>query len=262
MLILKHYLNTKLFMHLVSIIMPYFKKRNYIKKSISSVINQTYQNFEIIIVYDDQNFDDFEFINSIKKLDKRIFVIYNSNNVGAGISRDIGIKYARGHYIAFLDCDDIWMKNKLAMQIKFMKNKKADFSFTSYDIINYKNKKIGIRLAKPTLIYQDLLKSCDIGLSTVMAKRKLFNNNCKFPNLKTKEDYVLWLQLAKKKIIFHGLNKSLTKWMVTKDSLSSNSKQKILDAFLVYRKYMKFSFTKSCYRVFVLSLNYLLKKYL
>ena len=249
-------------MYLVSIIMPYFKKRNYIKKSINSALNQTYQNFEIIIVYDDQDLGDFKFINSIKKLDKRIFVICNSNNVGAGISRNIGIKHARGHYVAFLDCDDTWKKNKLAMQIKFMKNKKADFSFTSYDIIDCKNKKIGSRLAKPTLIYQDLLKSCDIGLSTVITKRKLFSNYCKFPNLKTKEDYVLWLQLAKKKIIFHGLNVPLAKWMVTKNSLSSNVKQKILDAFLVYRKYMKFSFAKSCYSVFVLSLNYLFKKYL
>ncbi len=249
-------------MYLVSIVMPYFKKRNYIKKSINSILNQTYQNFEIIIVYDDQDLDDLEFMNSIIKLDKRICVIYNSNNVGAGISRNIGIKHARGHYVAFLDCDDIWKKNKLAMQIKFMKNTKADFSFTSYDIIDCKNKKIGSRLAKPTFIYQDLLKSCDIGLSTVIAKRKLFNNYCRFPNLKTKEDYVLWLKLAKKKIIFHGLNLPLTKWTIVKDSLSSNVNRKILDAFLVYRKYMKFSFAKSCYSVLVLSLNYLFKKYL
>ena len=68
--------------------------------------------------------------------------------------------------------------------------------------------------------------------------------------------------ISKKKIIFHGLNVPLAKWMVTKNSLSSNVKQKILDAFLVYRKYMKFSFAKSCYSVFVLSLNYLFKKYL
>ena len=83
-----------------------------------------------------------------------------------------------------------------------------------------------------------------------------------FPNLKTKEDYVLWLKLAKKRIIFHGLNLTLTKWMVTENSLSSNVKQKILDAFLVYSRYMKFSFTKSCYGVLVLCLNYLFKKYL
>jgi teichuronic acid biosynthesis glycosyltransferase TuaG len=242
--------------------MPYFKKKDYINKSINSVLNQTYQNFEIIIVYDDQDLGDFKFINNIKKLDKRISVIYNSINVGAGISRNIGIKHARGHYVAFLDCDDIWKKNKLSMQIRFMKKKKADFSYTSYDIIDCKNKKTGTRLARPTLIYQDLLKSCDIGLSTVIIKRKLFSNYCMFPNLKTKEDYVLWLKLAKKRIIFHGLNVPLAKWMVTENSLSSNVKQKILDSFLVYRKYMKFSFAKSCYGVLVLSLNYLFKKYL
>ena len=114
-------------MHLVSIIMPYFKKRNYIKKSINSVLNQTYQNFEIIIVYDDQDLSDCKFINNIKKIDERISVIYNSINVGAGISRNIGIKHARGYYVAFLDCDDTWKKNKLSMQISFMKKKKSRF---------------------------------------------------------------------------------------------------------------------------------------
>ena len=100
-------------MNLVSVIMPYYKKRKYIKKSINSVLRQTYQKFEIIIIYDDEDLKDIDFINNLKKLDKRIFVIYNSKNLGAGISRNIGIRSARGYFVSFLDCDDIWKKNKL-----------------------------------------------------------------------------------------------------------------------------------------------------
>jgi len=249
-------------MNFVSIIIPYFKKRNYIKKSIISVLRQTYQNFEVIIVYDDDNLNDVSFINNIKKLDKRIFVIFNSKNIGAGLSRNKGIKYAKGDLIAFLDSDDIWKKNKLELQIKFMKRKKADFSFTSYEIINSAGQKRYKREAKLNLNYESLIRSCDIGLSTVMMKKKLFNNYFKFPNLKTKEDYVLWLKLAKKKIVLYALNITLTQWRATNNSLSSNSVQKIFDAFLVYNKYMKFNFFKSCQNVFLLSLNYFIKKYL
>jgi teichuronic acid biosynthesis glycosyltransferase TuaG len=249
-------------MNLVSIIMPYYKKRAYIKKSVLSILRQSYENFEVIIIYDDIDHSDISFINNIKKLDKRIKVIYNKKNIGAGPSRNVGISFAKGSIIAFLDCDDTWSHNKLNLQINFMSRKKADFSFTSYNLINCNSKKIGIRLAKPILTYQDLLSSCDIGLSTVMLKKKIINNYYKFPKLKTKEDYVLWLKLAKKKIVFHGMNIPLTQWRATNISLSANSIQKIFDAFLVYNKYMKFNFFKSCQSVFLLSLNYIIKKYL
>lgn len=249
-------------MNLVSIIIPYFKKKNYIKKAITSVLRQTYQNFEVIIVFDDKDLSDVDLINNIKKLDKRIFVIFNSKNIGAGLSRNKGIKYAKGDLIAFLDSDDIWKKNKLELQIKFMKSKRADFSFTSYEIINSDAIKKYKREAKSKLNYESLIRSCDVGLSTVMMKKKLFNSYCKFPNLKTKEDYVLWLKLAKKKIVLYGLNVALTQWRVTNNSLSSNSIQKIFDAFAVYNKYMKFNFLKSCQSVFLLGLNYIIKKYL
>jgi teichuronic acid biosynthesis glycosyltransferase TuaG len=242
--------------------MPYYNKRNYVAQSINSILDQTYQNFEIIIVYDDVKKTDINFIKSISKIDKRIKVIYNKKNIGAGPSRNLAIKNSRGVYLAFLDCDDLWHKNKLKRQLQFMRKKKADFSHTSYDLIDANGIKLSKRIAKPGLNYENLIKSCDIGLSTVMLKKKLINNYYKFANLKTKEDYVLWLKLAKKKINFYGLNATLAQWRVTNNSLSGNLIQKILDAFLVYNKYLKFNFLKSCQKVFLLSFNYIIKKYL
>tara|TARA_E500000178_G_scaffold331684_1_gene364792 strand:- start:152 stop:913 length:762 start_codon:yes stop_codon:yes gene_type:complete len=248
---------------LVSVIIPYYKKKIFILPAIKSILNQTYKKFEIIIIYDDPNKEDLSYVRNISALDKRIKLIINKKNLGAGFSRNTGIKKAKGYYVAFLDSDDIWYQNKLDKQIKFMRNENADFSFTAFDLINSKGKKIGTRQANHLLTYKNLIKSCDIGLSTVILKKKLLNNYYyKFPNLKTKEDYVLWLKISKRNILLYGLNYSLTKWRVSRDSLSSNTIQKIFDAYVVYRKYSNFSFIKSCYSVFVLSFNYILKKYL
>ena len=245
-------------MELISVIMPYYKKKDFFLESIQSVLRQTYQNFEIIIVYDDPNIIDLKFILEIKKLDKRIKVIKNYKNLGVGISRNIGISYSDGFYLAFLDCDDIWYKDKLEVQINFMKKNKISFSYTSYDVINSKNIIIDKRKVPEKITFNDLLQNCNIGLSTVIMKKKLISQNCKFPKLKTKEDFVLWLILAKS-MDLHGINLSLFKWRKLNNSLSSYKFQKIKDGFNVYKKYMKFSYLKSCLYLMILSINFLKK---
>jgi len=238
--------------------MPYYKKKDFFLESIQSVLSQTYQNFEIIIIYDDPNIIDLKFILEIKKLDKRIKVIKNNKNLGVGISRNIGISYSDGFYLAFLDCDDIWYKDKLEVQINFMKNNKISFSYTSYDVINSKNIIINKKEVAEKITFNDLLRNCDIGLSTVIMNKNLISDSCKFPKLKTKEDFVLWLTLAKK-MDLHGINLSLSKWRKLNNSLSSYKFQKIKDGFNVYKKYMKFSYLKSCLYLIILSINFLKK---
>ncbi len=110
-------------MSLVSIIIPYFKKKNHIKLTIKSILNQRYKNIEIIIIYDNSNKNELKFIEKIKKLDKRIQIIVNNKNIGAGASRNKAIKKSKGKYIAFLDADDLWRPKKLQKQISYMKKK-------------------------------------------------------------------------------------------------------------------------------------------
>jgi len=242
---------------LVSIIMPYFKKRKYVKFSVLSVLNQTLKNFELIIVYDNETSDELKFINNIKKLDKRIKIIKNKSNIGAGLSRNVGIDHSKGIYLAFLDADDLWHKNKLFEQIKFMRKKNIEISHTSYEIIDDDLRVRGTRQAKP-MNYKKLVKSCDIGLSTVIIKKNLMKN-LRFPNLKTKEDYVLWLKITKNGKTIHALKKKLTQWRKSDNSLSSSSARKLIDGYYVYRHYLKFSVIKSLYSLLVLSINFLNK---
>jgi len=244
----------------VSIIMPYYKKKEFVGIAIESVLSQTYQDFEIIIIYDDENLDDFEYIKTFENNDIRIKVIKNKSKIGAGLSRNIGIKNSSKKFIAFLDCDDVWKKNKLEKQIKFMNQNKIDFSFTAYDIIDYSNKKIGERQTKKILSFNDLVKSCDIGLSTVVLKRELINDDCKFAPLSTKEDYVLWLNISKKNVKLYGINDNLAKWRKLDNSLSSSTFQKLIDAYKVYNKYMNYNKIISIIYLLRLSLNYLIKK--
>ena len=243
-------------MSLVSVIMPYYKKKAFIESSIQSILRQSYQNFQIIVIDDELSEESFEVLNRISALDKRINIKTNTINQGAGLSRNSAIKIASGEYIAFCDCDDLWRETKLDEQIKFMKEKNVDFSFTAYDIINENKNKIGFRKAKKLLSFNDLVKSCDIGLSTVVLKKKLLDNpNYKFVNLKTKEDYVLWLKLAKDGILLNGLNKNLVCWRKNKQSLSSSVIQKIADGYKVYNSYLKFNIFKSIICLLILSIN-------
>ena len=248
-------------MDLVSVIIPYYRKRNFVKDSIISVINQTYQNLEVLLIYDDTNLNDFEFLREISKLNNKIKIIKNNNKLGAGLSRNIGIRKSNGKYIAFLDADDTWSPEKLEEQISFMKENDYKISHTSYLILNEKKKIIGQRKARDLLSINDIIKSCDVGLSTVIIEKKIIvENEIKFPELVTKEDFVFWLMLLKKNLKFYAYDKYLTNWTDLKNSLSSSTIQKLKDGFKVYNHYMKFGYIKSLYLLFCLSLNYLKKK--
>lgn len=244
-------------MELVSIILPYYRKKKFISKTIHSIINQTYKNFELLIIYDDTDKSDLSFIKKIKKNDKRIKLIINKNNMGAGHSRNIGIKKAKGKFIAFIDSDDIWKKEKIMTQLKVMKEKKCNISHTSYLIMNEKSQVIGKRIAKD-LDWFDLQYSCDIGLSTSMIRTQILNK-IKFPSIKTKEDYVLWLRLTKKGNKIVSIKKPLVYWRKLKNSLSSSTTTKLINGYKVYRIYLKQSVIKSIFSLFNLSINYLRK---
>ena len=244
---------------IISVIIPYFKKKKFFKKTIKSIMNQSYKNFEIILIYDDRNQNELMFVKNVLKKIKNKKILVNKNNLGPGNSRNKGVLKAEGDYVAFCDADDVWKKNKLLNQFNFMKKNKLNFSHTGYSIIDRYSKIIGKFRIKKKLNYQNLLKSCDIGLSTVMISKKTILKN-KFSPLKTKEDYELWLRLSKKEKLLRGLDKNLSSWRMTKNSLSSSLVQKLLDSFRLYYCYEKYNILISSFYVVRLTSFALLKK--
>ena len=162
--------------------------------------------------------------------------------------------------MAFIDSDDLWKKNKLFKQINYMEKNSYFFSFTSYGIINEKNRVIGKREVFIDANYNNLFHSNFIGLNTVMIHKKLLPKLF-FPSLKTQEDYGLWLKLARQGFKLKHLNQNLSFWRKSKKSLSSNVFQKLMDAFKLYYIYEKKNFIFSIYSVIVLSYNKLIKSF-
>ena len=141
-----------------------------------------------------------------------------------------------------------------------MTNNNYLVSHTSYQIVDEDRNIIGNRVARSFFHLEDLLKSCDIGTSTVIIKKDIFSEQIKFPSIKTKEDFVLWLRILERDIKIYGLDKNLSKWTKSNLSLSSSTIQKLMDGFKVYNKYMNFNSLKSLYYLICLSLNYIIKK--
>ena len=243
---------------LVSVVIPYYKNQFYIKKTINSVLKQSYQKFEIIIVNDEPGKLSKNILSFLKEKDKRIKIINNRKNIGAGRSRNKAIKYAKGTYIAFIDSDDIWKKNKLKTQINIMRKFAYNVSHTAYYIIDQKGKKLVLRKSK-NLNLKNLKNSCDVGLSTVIVKKRILKKDRFFANFKTKEDYFLWLKIANNGEIFHYINHPLSYWRKTQNSLSSSVVQKLMDSYRLYYHFEN-NFITSIYRTVILSLNFLIKK--
>ena len=249
----------------VSIIIPYKDNLKYLFSALNSAFRQTYRNFKIIIIYDSENKIDLYKIKKFLRIKNRkklppVSIKINKINLGAGYSRNVGIKKSRTKYVAFLDADDIWAKNKLKSQISYMEKNNYVFSHTSYYVINDKNKVISTRYARSIITFHELLRSCDIGLSTVILNTKFVKkNNYFFPKIKTKEDFVLWLKITRDVKSVSGMNRKLTYYRKTNNSLSSDKLTSLINGYKVYRNYMNFSIVKSIYFLIILSINFLKK---
>ena len=252
----------------VTIVIPYKKNLDYLFSALKSTFEQSYRNFKISIIYDNEDKSDLYKIKKFLKnevIKKKISykIIVNKNSLGAGYARNVGIKKSKTKYIAFLDSDDLWDKNKLKIQVNFMEKNNILFSHTSFHIINANNKIISSRFAKKKILFKDLITSCDIGLSTVILRSSLLNKNkILFPKIKTKEDYVLWLRIIKKINIIRGLNNKLTYYRKTKGSLSSDKLLSLINGYKVYKDHMNYGLTKSLFYLFILSVNSLKKTFI
>ena len=181
---------------LVSVIMPSYNTASYIEETVQSVLNQTYKNWELIIV-DDCSTDETDDILS-KFTDERIRIYKNENNSGAAVSRNKALRVARGRWIAFLDSDDLWSPSKLEKQIAFMKTNGYSFSYTNYEEIDSEGKKTGVRVTGPKKITKTgMFNYCWPGCLTVMYDAERIGL-IQIADIKKNNDYAMWLKVCKK----------------------------------------------------------------
>lgn len=232
---------------LISIITPTYNSARFIEKTISSVIAQTYKNWEMII-FDDGSIDNsVSIIEKYIKKDSRIKLYQSKTNKGATYSRNEAVKVATGKFIAFLDSDDLWMETKLKQQLTFMENNNYDFSYTQYCIIDENGSNVNRWLPKTKKVnYKCMLKTCSIGCLTVMLKKESFPD-LKFPNSKFSQDYALWLKLLKDVEFAYCLNEKLGKYRIVSNSLSRDKIRKLKSQWDVYRNIEQLNFLFSCW---------------
>ncbi|WP_374724691.1 glycosyltransferase family 2 protein [Calidifontibacillus erzurumensis] len=232
--------------NLVSVITPSYNSERFIKDTIESVLAQTYQNWEMIIVDDCSTDGTVRLIRKYQRMDRRIKLFRLKQNSGPAVARNLAIGQARGRYIAFLDSDDQWLPNKLAEQLQFMKENQIAFSYTQYRNMNESGKPGSVVSIPDQVTYEDLLKHNVIGCLTVMLDRKVIGK-VQMVNLRSRQDYALWLSILKKGYTAYGLQKVLAKYRNVENSLSSNKIKMARQNWRVYREVENISLIKSLY---------------
>ena len=230
----------------VSIIVPMYNAEKFIGKTIESVLAQTYQNWEMLIMNDVSTDNSLAIVSLYAKKDERIKIVNTEKNVGVVKGRNFLIDLASGKYIAFLDADDYWHNEKLEKQIKFMKEKNASISCTEYTRVKENEEKINDVIIKEEISYNDMLKNNYLGCLTVIYDAKKIGKRY-FKELEKNEDYVLWLEIVKNVNTIYGLKENLAYYRVLDNSRSSNKVKTAKVRWEIYRKIEKLSLLKSIY---------------
>jgi len=247
-------------MELISIIMPNYNGERFIKDSIDTILNQTYKNWELLIV-DDCSKD--KSIEIIKKNynDKRIKLIKLYENKGSAYARNEALRQAQGRYIAFLDSDDLWLDNFLEEQMRFLQVNKASLVYCSYYMIDENNKEIlNPYIVKDKVSYKDILKFLPIGMLTSLYDTKQTGKYYFEESLGSiRDDYVYWLKILKKLDFAYANPKILAKYRIHKNSVTKRKYKMILPQFRVYYKIENLGIIKSLYYLLHWSLHGLRK---
>ncbi|MEC1719115.1 glycosyltransferase family 2 protein [Schinkia azotoformans] len=233
--------------YLVSIVTPAYNCEDFISETIDSVLAQTYSNWEMIIVNDKSTDNTVEVINKYVQKDSRIKLINLNENSGAAVARNKAIEKAKGRFIAFLDSDDRWKREKLKKQIDFMNNNNFGFTFTAYEYIkDENNSKDKIFSVPESLNYTQALKNTIIGCLTVIIDRNIVGD-FRMPLVRRGQDNLTWLMLLQKGNIAYGLNENLAEYRLVNGSLSNNKFKALKRQWFNYRHVIKLSLLKCIY---------------
>ncbi len=244
---------------LVSIISPTYNSEEFISETINSIINQTYQNWELLITDDCSNDNTVQVINKHILKDQRIKLFQLKENSGVGVARNNSIKNAKGRYIAFCDSDDLWLPKKLEVQLEYLLNNKAGFTYSSYLIQDEKQNRIGKIIGPKKISYNKILRNNYVGCLTAIYDTKALGKMF-MPDIRKRQDWVLWINIIKKLGVVQGISEPLAIYTVRKDSVSRNKLNLIKYNWIVYYEALNFSLAKSIFSMIQFLYFYARKK--
>ena len=244
----------------VEIILPNYNSAPYLEETIKSILSQTYENWNLTIVDGHSNNETQQILR--KYVDhKKINIIFLKKNKKAGFCRNLAIRKSKSDYIAFIDSDDLWEKDKLSKQLNFMLKNKYDFTYTNYQPFKSgeKENKLSEVMPEQFFTFKKFVTNTSIATSTMIVKRSIIDN-IKFSNTKICEDYFFKCQILKKVYYAHCLSENLMKYRIRKGSLQSNKIRNLYWIWYINKNYNKMILLKNLWSIFCISINSI-KKY-
>ena len=241
--------------YLIDIILPNFNKAEYLKEAIESVIHQTFQSWKLYIIDDCSTDKSLEILNYYKQNEK-ISILKLKKNKGVYFCRNLGMRKSNSKYLAFIDADDYWQKDKLEKQINFMQKSDHKFTYTDYTPFQEKNstkifkRKINV---KSKFNRDEFIINTSIAMSTVVIERSLIKN-LKFKKLKICEDYLFKCEILKRQEAYKCVD-SMMFYRISKNSLQSNKLRNLYWVWLINKKYNNLNIFKNIKSILSISFN-------
>lgn len=234
---------------LISIITPVYNCEKLLPKTIESVLNQTYSNWEMLLVDDCTPDSSADLIKEYIKKDSRIKYFKLDKNSGAAIARNVALKESKGRFIAYLDADDLWRPEKLEKQVKYMLENNYAFTCTDYEKINEDGKSLNKIIKIPERVnYSLYLRNTIIQTVGVMVDTKITGKDVLvMPNIRRRQDAATWCQLLKAGYDCYEVPENLSYYRVVSNSLSSNKFKAVKGTWFLYRKIEKLSLFKASF---------------
>ena len=230
---------------LVSVVMPAYNAEQYINRAVSSVVNQSVEDWELLVIDDFSQDNTYQVVKQMAMEDSRIKLHRNESNMGVARTRNRALDMSRGAYVAFLDSDDMWYPQKLVNQIRAIKEKNADMVYTSYRLVTPSDGGTRAEYIVPERVdLSAMLAQNYIGCSTVLMSHKLaadyrFSTECYH------EDYALWLRMLQQGVTMIGLSEVQVDYTYYPTSKAGNKFRSAKKRWNIYRQYLGLSRWKS-----------------
>jgi len=244
----------------IEIILPNYNSASYLEETVESVLNQTFENWKLTIVDGNSNSETQKILKKYIN-NPKINVVFLKKNKNTAFSRNLAIRNSKSDYLAFIDSDDLWDKDKLFKQLNFMIKNNYRFTYTNYQPFKSNEKANRYKEIVPEkhFTFETFIKNTSIATSTMIIKRSAIGV-IKFSNTKICEDYFFKCQILKKINYAYLLSENLMKYRIRRGSLQSNKIRNLFWIWYINKNYNKMNFYKNLLSLIYISINSI-KKY-